>query len=150
MVLMGTRNTAGLSVACCVCGSGFVPERLHSGPRYCSKACIWAGTKNREFNASIARASATIRGDAQRGRGDGRTYRKLNGRHEHRVIAEAILGRPLRRGEVVHHIDGNKLNNSPSNLAVMSQGQHMREHGIGIPGAQLPWKPWTFRRDRGK
>lgn len=47
---------------------------------------------------------------------------------EHRVRAMKKLGRPLRDGEVVHHIDGNKLNNRPSNLKVMSQEQHWRVH----------------------
>lgn len=40
--------------------------------------------------------------------GEGRTYTKQYGRHEHRVVAEQILGRELRPGEVVHHIDGDK------------------------------------------
>ncbi|MEB3302014.1 MAG: HNH endonuclease signature motif containing protein [Cyanobacteriota bacterium] len=56
------------------------------------------------------------------------TYRKCYGRHEHRVVAEQILGRPLRRGEIVHHKDGDKHNNDPSNLEVMTQSDHVREH----------------------
>lgn len=61
--------------------------------------------------------------------GEGKTYRKFLGRHEHRVVAEMKLGRPLRPGEIVHHIDGNYRNNAPDNLAVLpSQAEHNRIH----------------------
>jgi hypothetical protein len=50
------------------------------------------------------------------------------GRHEHRVIAEQLMGRPLSCGEIVHHRDGNKLNNDPSNLEVVLQSDHIRFH----------------------
>jgi hypothetical protein len=56
------------------------------------------------------------------------TYRKLHGRHEHRVIAEQMLGRALKRNEIVHHIDGNKHNNETSNLQIMTQSEHVRLH----------------------
>ncbi len=56
------------------------------------------------------------------------TYPKLLGRHEHRRAAEEKLGRPLVKGEIVHHIDGNKHNNHPDNLEVMSQSEHAKEH----------------------
>ncbi|MCH5165513.1 MAG: HNH endonuclease [Clostridiales bacterium] len=47
---------------------------------------------------------------------------------EHRVVASEKLGRPLYDHEVVHHRDGNKRNNRPSNLQVMSRSQHARIH----------------------
>lgn len=56
------------------------------------------------------------------------TYPKLFGRHEHRRVAEEKLGRPLAKGEIVHHIDGDKHNNHPDNLQVMTQSEHMKEH----------------------
>jgi hypothetical protein len=66
---------------------------------------------------------------ALRDRGEGKSYRKYHGRHEHRVVAEQMLNRPLRKGEVVHHIDGNKRNNAPENLLVLSsQAEHARLH----------------------
>ncbi len=59
------------------------------------------------------------------------TYRKFYGRHEHRVIGEMIAERKLRSNEHVHHIDGNKQNNDPSNLQVMSAEEHTRLHARG-------------------
>ena len=59
------------------------------------------------------------------------SYAKHYGKHLHRVVAEEMLGRPLAKGEVVHHIDENKQNNDPSNLMVFpSQVEHMRFHHI--------------------
>lgn len=56
------------------------------------------------------------------------SYAKFFGRHEHRVVAEQMLGRPLKEGEIVHHIDGNRRNNTPENLKVMTQSEHIKEH----------------------
>ena len=46
----------------------------------------------------------------------------------HRDVASRKLGRPLRDDEVVHHKDGNKLNNRASNLQVMTRPQHWKVH----------------------
>jgi ribosome-associated protein YbcJ (S4-like RNA binding protein) len=82
-----------------------------------------------EHNKRVARATAQQRGDALRGGGEGKTYIKEGGRHQHVVVAERKLGRKLRHGEVVHHIDDNKRNNDPSNIEVKaSQAEHAREH----------------------
>lgn len=64
------------------------------------------------------------------------TYGKRYGRHEHRVVAEQKLGRPLRPGEIVHHIDGDKHNNHPDNLEVITQAEHIREHRAQLIAAR--------------
>lgn len=46
----------------------------------------------------------------------------------HRYNMANKLGRKLRSDEVVHHIDGNKNNNSISNLEIMSVSEHSRLH----------------------
>jgi hypothetical protein len=58
------------------------------------------------------------------------TYKKLNGKHEHRRIGEMIAGRTLRPDEHVHHIDGDKHNNSPDNLMVLDREEHLRLHAL--------------------
>ena len=46
----------------------------------------------------------------------------------HREVAEKIIGRRLRKEEVVHHIDGNKTDNRKDNLMVMVRSDHMMLH----------------------
>ena len=81
------------------------------------------------------------------------TYRKRNGRHEHRVVAEQMLGRALKAGEIVHHIDGNKHNNDPCNLQVMTQGEHVFEHiqpeAITLVWDGREWSPREFANALG-
>jgi hypothetical protein len=113
--------------------------------RFCGKRCAWAATKGPAFNARISRETAGQRGDTQRGRGAALGYVKRGGRHEHRLVAESVLGRALRADEIVHHIDENKQNNSVENLRVLSQGEHMREHGLALPGVTPHWQPWLQR-----
>ena len=63
--------------------------------------------------------------------------RRRNGRmgdyrvFEHRLVMAMHVGRPLKENEVVHHRDGNKLNNDISNLELTTPGKHIVDHGIG-------------------
>lgn len=51
---------------------------------------------------------------------------------EHRLVVSKKLGRPLRDGEVVHHIDGDKQNNRAKNLQVMTRAEHYKLHHFGV------------------
>jgi len=57
---------------------------------------------------------------------------KVNGqwRMVHRLVMEYYLGRPLDTDEVVHHIDGNTLNNAFDNLIITSREEHPRLNAI--------------------
>lgn len=100
---------SGSELACERCGTRFYRKATEIMARsFCSRACYDA-----------ARAPART------------SYPKKGGRHEHRIVAEAMIGRPLREGEVVHHVDGDRHNNEPSNLVVMTQSEHAREHFSG-------------------
>jgi len=61
--------------------------------------------------------------------------------YEHRIVAEEKLGRRLLSGEMIHHIDGNKENNDPSNIKVVTATQHRAEHRTRQRGLKEPGEP---------
>ena len=116
---------------CTCCGALMYrpPSQRKRGRPFCSRQCHMA-LLNAELNPTrmTPEVRAKLR-ESRLGSGEGKTYTKVYGRHEHRIVAERMLGRPLLPGEVVHHIDRDKRNNDPSNLMVFpSQAAHAKWH----------------------
>ncbi len=136
-------KTKRIRVICRLCSKPFLKaESRVREVNFCCKAHLytWNASKMREYNRlsnPMNRPGGVLesrirRGHEQRGKGEGRTYPKLLGRHEHRQVMETLLGRPLKPGEVVHHLDGDKRNNDPDNLVVLpSQSAHCKAHDFG-------------------
>src|SRR3990167_4979851 len=49
--------------------------------------------------------------------------------YEHRLVAMETLGRPLRTDEHVHHRNGDKADNRPENIEVLTRQAHGLKHG---------------------
>jgi len=65
----------------------------------------------------------------------------------HRVLVENRIGRLLERGEDVHHVDGNKDNNDPGNLTIMSHREHARLHRQQASGHPVKLKCFNCKRE---
>jgi hypothetical protein len=69
------------------------------------------------------------------------------GIEEHRSVMEQHIGRKLRSNEIVHHINGDRVDNRIENLSVMTRSEHMSHHrrtakqkyGPDSNAAKLSW-----------
>src|SRR4051794_17995235 len=107
------------SLNCQLCGNVFHVQPYRA---LRAKFCGWSCKQKSAAKKAAVAIAAKYRGTGVVG------YIKQNGRHQHRVVAELKLGRPLLSTEAVHHIDGNKHNNSPENLEVMTFSEHTKRH----------------------
>lgn len=114
-----------VEIKCDNCGALFLMHQCYlkrdRKHRFCSKKC----------EADFRRLNNTI--DSYQGgtiNHNGYKYIEINGvqREEHRIIMERVLGRPLKSSEIVHHINGNKLDNRPENLMVTTISEHRKLH----------------------
>lgn len=127
------------------------PMRKWATRRWCSKACMDLSRRPPPQTCRHCGGEFAIKSRRKRGvpfcsimcanlsRGAAR-YRMttVNGvkRTLHRVVAEQMIGRALLPNEIVHHKDGNRLNNTPENLEVMTTSEHSRMHMLGNQNAR--------------
>lgn len=105
---------------------------------FCDKLCFnqWASERMSKMNEDLNPERMTIEtrlkvreSRIKKRKEKPKSYLKFLGKHVHRIEAENKIGRKLKKGEIVHHIDGNKHNNSLENLEVLkSQSEHAKIH----------------------
>lgn len=57
---------------------------------------------------------------------------------EHQIVAEYMIGRPLEKNEVVHHINYIRDDNNPCNLKVMKKDEHDMFYSKNMTGENNP------------
>lgn len=111
---------------CKECGKTLSENR----PIYC-RSCAKKGKRNPMFGKISSRNKG------------GHINKKLGYRticvgkknvYEHRLIMEKHLGRKLKRNEIIHHKNGNKLDNRIENLKLMTGRKHQKLHHKGKIG----------------
>jgi hypothetical protein len=60
---------------------------------------------------------------------------------EHRLVAEEKIGRKLRDGEVVHHVNEDRQDNDQENLQVLTIAEHLAEHRSEDSDLREPGEP---------
>ena len=126
---MANRRIEYIVCKCKTCGKEFHPWSSNPNASFCSRACRNPkGFGSNSDHPYWKGSSSLTRDGVEITLGQGKTQVL------HRLIAQSVLKRPLREGEVVHHANGNHRDNSLANLVLMKQETHSALHNyIKIP-----------------
>lgn len=119
---------------CEECGATFErPPNQLAHARYCGQACHIVALRRRMTLPGSEhpgwKGGVHMRGDGYIAVHTGRRSRM----RLHRIIAQEVLGRPLRRKEVVHHWNLCRTDNRHSNLLICDAFYHQRLHHMISP-----------------
>jgi endogenous inhibitor of DNA gyrase (YacG/DUF329 family) len=121
-----------MQVVCPGCGKSFKRRnKVWRKPTFCSLPCY-----RNELTKQVGEKNSTWKGGRFTTRyGYVAIYQPSHPRAgqngyvlEHIVVAETMIGRPLRPNERVHHKNHHKAENNPSNLEVLTDFQHRSLH----------------------
>jgi hypothetical protein len=107
-------------VVCQNCQKEFRPPELNR--KFCSNAC------NKAWKKIHGNGLAPIGTKSEFGEYIFVKIGRTRWIPEHRMIVEQLLGRPLKKTEIIHHRNGIKHDNRPENLQVVTRQAHMKIH----------------------